>query len=49
MRMDSSKPVLTVGFEGETLGALRDRFNVQCVISEALQPPLIGMLCIACR
>ncbi len=34
MRMDSSKPVLTVGFEGETLGALRDRFNVQCVISE---------------
>jgi hypothetical protein len=34
MLWDSRKPVLTVGFEGETLDALRDRFNVQCVISE---------------
>lgn len=34
MLRDDSKPVLTLGFEGEVLSALRARFNVQCVISE---------------
>jgi len=34
MLSDISKPTLIVGFEGETLSALRARFNVQCVISE---------------
>lgn len=34
MLPDSITPTLTVGFEGETLSALRARFNVQCVIAE---------------
>jgi hypothetical protein len=34
MLPDTSRPTLIVGFEGETLGALRARFNVRCVISE---------------